>query len=93
MKEESSAGSCNVDKIIPSFDFVYGTQKLENYSDIENILYPLEDNEEVKECNNVANYVLSSGRWTVNKDSTQHGGTMKPTIDQEFEQNFSMLML
>lgn len=37
------------------------------------------------------NYVLSSGRWSVNQDAQI--GTRKPTIDQEFEQYFSMLML
>ncbi|GMY14508.1 protein FAR-RED ELONGATED HYPOCOTYL 1 isoform X1 [Fagus crenata] len=36
-------------------------------------------------------YVLSSGRWEVNQDA--QSGTRKPTIDQEFEQYFSMLML
>ncbi|KAK4392255.1 protein FAR-RED ELONGATED HYPOCOTYL 1 [Sesamum angolense] len=37
------------------------------------------------------NYVLSSGRWSVNQD-TQHEGK-KLTIDKEFEQYFAMLML
>ncbi|XP_015896979.3 protein FAR-RED ELONGATED HYPOCOTYL 1 [Ziziphus jujuba] len=36
-------------------------------------------------------YVLSSGRWSVNQDT--QSGARKPTIDQEFEQYFSMLML
>ncbi|KAG2690606.1 hypothetical protein I3760_09G194700 [Carya illinoinensis] len=36
-------------------------------------------------------YVLSSGRWTVNQEAPS--GTRKPTIDQEFEQFFSQLML
>ncbi|EEF30830.1 protein FAR-RED ELONGATED HYPOCOTYL 1 isoform X2 [Ricinus communis] len=36
-------------------------------------------------------FILSSGRWTVNQDAQP--GTIKPTIDQEFEQYFSMLML
>lgn len=36
-------------------------------------------------------YVLSSGRWSVNQEGQM--GTKKPTIDQEFEQYFSMLML
>ncbi|XP_023913885.2 protein FAR-RED ELONGATED HYPOCOTYL 1 isoform X2 [Quercus suber] len=36
-------------------------------------------------------YVLSSRRWNVNQDA--QSGTRKPTIDQEFEQYFSMLML
>ncbi|KAL1549221.1 protein FAR-RED ELONGATED HYPOCOTYL 1-like [Salvia divinorum] len=38
-----------------------------------------------------SNFVLSSGRWSVNQDS--HKGTRKPTIDKEFEQYFSALML
>ncbi|XP_056172596.1 uncharacterized protein LOC115672272 isoform X1 [Syzygium oleosum] len=36
-------------------------------------------------------FVLSSGRWIVNQEA-QHG-TRRPTIDQEFEQYFSTLML
>ncbi|KAL9303301.1 hypothetical protein ACSQ67_020564 [Phaseolus vulgaris] len=36
-------------------------------------------------------YVLSSGRWDVNQEA--QSGTKAPTIDQEFEQYFSMLML
>ncbi|XP_010528448.1 PREDICTED: protein FAR-RED ELONGATED HYPOCOTYL 1-like [Tarenaya hassleriana] len=55
--------------------------------DIVDFLYPDED---VKDYN--ATYVLSSGRWTVNQDSSRQN-TRKPTIDQEFEQYFSMLML
>ncbi|CAN7019976.1 unnamed protein product [Brassica oleracea var. botrytis] len=97
MKEESS-GSCGEDKISfeTHLDFIYGTQNLEDFSDkdIENILY-LDDEEEEDEangCSNAAKYVLSSGRWTVDQDSTQDG-TKKPTIDQEFEQYFSTLML
>ncbi|KAI3819053.1 hypothetical protein L1987_12875 [Smallanthus sonchifolius] len=43
-------------------------------------------------CSNSANNsVLSSGRWNVNQDTEQ--GTEKLTIDKEFEQYFSMLML
>ncbi|KAL0336815.1 UNVERIFIED_CONTAM: protein FAR-RED ELONGATED HYPOCOTYL 1 [Sesamum calycinum] len=51
--------------------------------ELENLLY----------SNGVApgNYVLSSGRWSVNQD-TQHEGK-KLTIDKEFEQYFAMLML
>ncbi|KAG2380894.1 Protein FAR-RED-ELONGATED HYPOCOTYL [Vigna angularis] len=37
-------------------------------------------------------YVLSSGRWDLNQEA-QSGTTRAPTIDQEFEQYFSMLML
>ncbi|PWA88889.1 hypothetical protein CTI12_AA057590 [Artemisia annua] len=37
------------------------------------------------------NYVLSSGRWDIIQDTEQ--GTEKLTIDKEFEQYFSMLML
>ncbi|ESQ52412.1 hypothetical protein EUTSA_v10017273mg [Eutrema salsugineum] len=97
MKEESS-GSCSEDKMITfesHLDFIYSTQKLEDFSekDIKNILYlDEEDEEEANGCSNAANYVLSSGRWTVNQDSTRQG-TKKPTIDQEFEQYFSTLML
>uniref|UniRef100_A0A5B7B6Q7 Uncharacterized protein n=1 Tax=Davidia involucrata TaxID=16924 RepID=A0A5B7B6Q7_DAVIN len=40
---------------------------------------------------NSNNYVLSSGRWSVNQETQP--GTKKLTIDKEFEQYFSMLML
>ncbi|XP_016499384.1 protein FAR-RED-ELONGATED HYPOCOTYL 1-LIKE-like [Nicotiana tabacum] len=40
---------------------------------------------------NPNNYVLSSGRWPVNQDPEP--GPKKLTIDKEFEQYFSMLML
>ncbi|KAK7255782.1 hypothetical protein RIF29_29201 [Crotalaria pallida] len=36
-------------------------------------------------------YVLSSGRWNVDQEA--QSSTRPPTIDQEFEQYFSMLML
>ncbi|MED6106694.1 hypothetical protein PIB30_006638 [Stylosanthes scabra] len=36
-------------------------------------------------------YVLSSGRWNVNREA--QSSTRPPTIDQEFEDYFSMLML
>ncbi|MED6224295.1 hypothetical protein PIB30_082669 [Stylosanthes scabra] len=36
-------------------------------------------------------YVLSSGRWNVNREA--QSSTRPPTIDQEFEEYFSMLML
>lgn len=39
------------------------------------------------------NYVLSSGRWSVNQDVQGRQGGEKLTIDKEFEQYFSMLML
>ncbi|KAM2954465.1 hypothetical protein FF1_032738 [Malus domestica] len=38
-------------------------------------------------------YVLSSGRWSVNQEGQSAGSSRKPTIDQEFEQYFSSLML
>lgn len=71
MKEESS-GSCGEDKMISfesHLDFIYDTHKLEDYSekDIENILYLDEEEDEAKGCSNAANFVLSSGRWTVNQ--------------------------
>lgn len=62
----------------------YGTDNIEPCADEEvDILYSNEVN--------LNGYVLSSGRWTVNQDA--QSGPRKPTIDQEFEQYFSMLML
>ncbi|GMI84701.1 hypothetical protein HRI_002139400 [Hibiscus trionum] len=63
----------------------YGNYTIEQYRDkeIEEIL----DSE--GEDSNV--YVLSSGRWSVNQEASQT--KRKPTIDQEFEQYFSTLML
>ncbi|XP_010490638.1 PREDICTED: protein FAR-RED-ELONGATED HYPOCOTYL 1-LIKE isoform X2 [Camelina sativa] len=49
-----------------------------------------EDLQEV--LNPVGSYILSSARWSVgNQDSEE--ATTKPTIDQEFEQYFSTLMM
>ncbi|EXC14787.1 hypothetical protein L484_009441 [Morus notabilis] len=63
----------------------YGADNLEQWTDkeLEDILYAngLNPNE----------YVISSGRRTVNQED--QSGSRKPTIDQEFEQYFSMLML
>ncbi|GFP91523.1 hypothetical protein PHJA_001296300 [Phtheirospermum japonicum] len=63
----------------------YRNDGLENCSDseIENLLF----------SNGIttSNYVLSSGRWSINQDIQQE--SRKPTIDKEFEQYFSMLML
>ncbi|CAN8316906.1 unnamed protein product [Cochlearia groenlandica] len=92
-KEEESSGSCSESKLISfesNLDSIYGIKNLEEYSDkdIENILYLDQEEEEAKECN----YVLSSGRWNVSQETTLHG-PKKPTIDQEFEQYFSTLML
>ncbi|KAK4268743.1 hypothetical protein QN277_025355 [Acacia crassicarpa] len=38
-------------------------------------------------------YVLSSGRWEVNQEAQSSTVPLPPTIDQEFEEYFSMLML
>ncbi|KAG6427550.1 hypothetical protein SASPL_111796 [Salvia splendens] len=50
---------------------------------VDNQLY----SNEATDCN----FVLSPGRWSVSQDKQE--GTRKPTIDQEFEQYFSALML
>ncbi|KAF7848152.1 hypothetical protein BT93_L2250 [Corymbia citriodora subsp. variegata] len=42
-------------------------------------------------ASNPDNLVLSSGRWSTNHDTLR--GTRKPTIDQEFEDYFSTLMM
>lgn len=42
--------------------------------------------------NNVPPFALASGKWSFGSQDTRLG-TMKPTIDQEFEQYFSSLML
>ncbi|XP_062095611.1 protein FAR-RED ELONGATED HYPOCOTYL 1-like isoform X2 [Humulus lupulus] len=63
----------------------YGDESLEQCTDkeLEDILYAEGLNPNV--------YVLSSGRWTVNQET--EASSRKPTIDQEFEEYFSMLML
>ncbi|KAK2657838.1 hypothetical protein Ddye_010890 [Dipteronia dyeriana] len=55
--------------------------------------YTGEEIEDILHLNvvNPSSFVLSSGRWGVNQESEI--GKRKPTIDQEFEQYFSMLML
>ncbi|KAJ1394423.1 hypothetical protein SESBI_34224 [Sesbania bispinosa] len=52
-------------------------------TEFEDILYSKGENPKT--------YVLSSGRWNVNQEA--QSSTRPPTIDQEFEQYFSMLML
>ncbi|EOY07483.1 Far-red elongated hypocotyl 1, putative isoform 1 [Theobroma cacao] len=63
----------------------YGNYPIEEYQDkeIEEILNTNGANPNV--------YVLSSGRWSANQEAPQTA--RKPTIDQEFEQYFSTLML
>ncbi|KAL7092565.1 hypothetical protein ACP275_12G171200 [Erythranthe tilingii] len=39
------------------------------------------------------NYVLSSGRWSVNNQGNEQESKKKLTIDKEFEEYFSMLMM
>ncbi|KAL5549877.1 hypothetical protein UlMin_000053 [Ulmus minor] len=63
----------------------YKDESMENYTN--------EELSDVLSANGVNPnvYVLSSGRWTVNQEAASE--SRKPTIDQEFEQYFSMLML
>ncbi|KAJ6871190.1 hypothetical protein NC652_036758 [Populus alba x Populus x berolinensis] len=62
-----------------------GTDSIETCTDkeLDDILYSNGVNPNV--------HALSSGRWAVNQEA--QSGPRKPTIDQEFEQYFSMLML
>ncbi|KAK8542021.1 hypothetical protein V6N13_137403 [Hibiscus sabdariffa] len=63
----------------------YGNYTIEQYQDKEI--------EEILNSNGAKpnDYVLSSGRWSVTQEAPQT--KRKPTIDQEFEQYFSTLML
>ncbi|KAK4745964.1 hypothetical protein SAY87_012276 [Trapa incisa] len=63
-----------------------GNHLMEHSADneTENVLY---SNHET----NANSYVLSSGRWNIERDG--QATARKPTIDKEFEQYFSMLML
>ncbi|KAK3226347.1 hypothetical protein Dsin_006209 [Dipteronia sinensis] len=74
-------GSHNVHDLCPG----YGNDTEDQYTGevIEDILHLNEVNPN--------SFVLSSGRWGLNQESEI--GKRKPTIDQEFEQYFSMLML
>ncbi|KAI3989881.1 hypothetical protein MKX01_040851 [Papaver californicum] len=72
----------------------------EKYTDCINSEYEtveecpnMEDNDMNLDSNEAESnlFVLSSGRWDIDPDSRVD--TRKPTIDQEFEQYFSMLML
>ncbi|KAJ4704651.1 Protein FAR-RED ELONGATED HYPOCOTYL 1 [Melia azedarach] len=64
---------------------VYGHDSSEQFTEneIEEILNSNEENPNI--------YVLSSGRWSANQETQR--GKRRPTIDQEFEQYFSTLML
>ncbi|KAK1563638.1 hypothetical protein Q3G72_030497 [Acer saccharum] len=74
-------GSFNVHDLCPG----YGNDTEDQYTgkEIEDILHSNQVNPN--------SLVLSSGRWGVNQESEI--GKRKPTIDQEFEQYFSMLLL
>lgn len=63
----------------------YGKDSCEESMDkgFEDLLYPSGVNPNM--------YFLSSGRWEVNQEA--QSSTRPPTIDQEFEEYFSMLML
>ncbi|CAI9301483.1 unnamed protein product [Lactuca saligna] len=80
-----------------SYDFYMSQNFEEEELDCgENETKQMEDEEALENffCSNDVipdNFVLSSGRWNVNQDGQQ--GTEKLTIDKEFEQYFSMLML
>ncbi|ONI03456.1 hypothetical protein PRUPE_6G257800 [Prunus persica] len=67
----------------------YGDDCIEQCKDkeFEDVIYPI--------GSNTNKYILSSGRWSVNQDNSdvQSASKRKPTIDQEFEQYFSTLML
>lgn len=76
---------CNAD---PGFS-EYGHAKIEHYTDkeLEDLLYS-------DELAPTTNFILSSGRWSVNQGAEAHQeGKKKLTIDKEFEHYFSMLML
>ncbi|KAL8526899.1 hypothetical protein ACS0TY_015951 [Phlomoides rotata] len=75
--EYESHGDCSFSEY--QFD---GVENCPN-TDLEDLLY----------SNGVdsSNYVLSSGRWPVGQESREK--TKKLTIDKEFEEYFSMLML
>ncbi|KAE8713226.1 Far-red elongated hypocotyl 1, putative isoform 2 [Hibiscus syriacus] len=77
-----------LDEYGDNIDYIYsgyGKYTIEQYQDkeIEEILNSDGANPNV--------YVLSSGRWSVNQEAPET--KRKPTIDQEFEQYFSTLML
>ncbi|OVA17828.1 hypothetical protein BVC80_1835g218 [Macleaya cordata] len=73
-------------KYTDCFSSEYGTDEIEHCSDMEADEMMLYSNEATSKL-----YVLSSGRWNINQDARVD--TRKPTIDQEFEQYFSMLMM
>ncbi|KAF2539601.1 hypothetical protein F2Q70_00006894 [Brassica cretica] len=72
--------------------------KIEEYvEDLEFICpeYAVEDIQELIGCqdsNVEGSYTLSSARWSVSNQESEEA-TKKPTIDQEFEEYFSTLMM
>ncbi|CAA7046490.1 unnamed protein product [Microthlaspi erraticum] len=87
----SSSGSAisSIDQYCSSKFYDKTQEDVEDFSHMD-FICPESAVEEV--LNPVGTYVLSSARWSVsNQDSEE--ATTKPTIDQEFEQYFSELMM
>ncbi|XP_010256878.1 PREDICTED: uncharacterized protein LOC104597154 [Nelumbo nucifera] len=92
--QQSESVSQSIDTEFPEFgkyvDYIspaFGDEGIQQYLDEE------EDDDMLLYSNGATSnlFVLSSGRWSVNQEARL--GAKKPTIDQEFEQYFSMLML
>ncbi|XP_047329746.1 protein FAR-RED ELONGATED HYPOCOTYL 1-like [Impatiens glandulifera] len=67
---------------------LYDSQNFnETVEELEDFMYSNVDDE------SSSDFVLSTGRWNINQKNSQEGLIKKPTIDQEFEEYFSMLML
>ncbi|XP_010423888.1 PREDICTED: protein FAR-RED-ELONGATED HYPOCOTYL 1-LIKE-like isoform X2 [Camelina sativa] len=70
----------DADEDFTLMEFICADSNLAVEDDLQEVLNP------------VGSYILSSARWSVgNQDSEE--ATAKPTIDQEFEQYFSTLMM
>ncbi|KAI3750420.1 hypothetical protein L2E82_21055 [Cichorium intybus] len=95
--ERSETKACDDESMNPAYDLYVSANFEEHQMDFgENETKQPEDEESLESffCSSGVipdNFVLSSGRWNVNQDTQQD--TEKLTIDKEFEQYFSMLML
>lgn len=72
-----------------------GNDKIQEYVEDMELFCPEFAAEELRSCedsNVEGSYTLSSARWSVSNQESEEA-TKKPTIDQEFEEYFSTLMM
>lgn len=82
---QDQASTCNDNTVLK--DAFYSAESRSTHEELEDE----NDEDAMLYSNDTATFLLASGRWGLGQDARL--GTRKPTIDQEFEQYFSSLML